>query len=376
MTPRSHPISQKTIEEIRENIHRTSVMVVSVSEYEHLPYIGGPAQDLNMVGEIFVDIPEISIYQDRFLALQNPSSYEFRECLINYSLGRSARGDILILYFAGHGAITRSTNFAFCLRDTATRRDGSGVLPLSAVDFVDVVQTLSAADVFPVFIIDACFSSATSPQNYNSVAASMQDSLHRYIAGSYALLASSSPDNVSFDTVFGGVFTRAFHSIVLNGLDDEINRHLPLLTLLNISSPLQDQLVKEGYPLSRCYIGPDLPYVPIARNIRYQPDSEAFVPYMKEIIIFLWNNGDPREAKISEFIDEIGPGAYANHSKLSLSPWNLVEDGSGKSVRKLTSRGERFAKGEIMIPRKIIKNSNVRDWIADPDTEMIRISDI
>lgn len=376
MTPRSHPVSQETIEEISDSISRTSVMAVSVSEYEHLSFIGGSSHDLSMVRDIFVDNPEISIYQDRYLELQNPSSYTFREHLINFSMSRSARGDILILYFSGHGAVTRSINFAFCLRDTAIRRDGSGVLPLSAVDFVDVVQTLSASDAFPVFIIDACFSSSTSPQSYNTVTSAMQDSLHRYIAGSYALLASSSPGNISFDSAFGGVFSRAFHSIILNGLEDEINRHMPLLTLSNISAPLQERLGKEGCPLSRSYIGPDLPYVPLARNVRYQPDSESFVPYMKKIIEYLWNDGNPREAKISEFNDEIGPGAYANHSKLSLLPWNLLEDGSGNSVRKLTHQGEQFAKGEIGIPRKIIKDSDVKDWIAEPDSGFTFISDI
>ena len=118
------------------------------------------------------------------------------------------------------------------------------------MSFLDVVRTLSAADILPVFIIDACFSSATAPQGSGSVTSAMQDSLLRNLAGSYGLLASSSPDDLSFDTEFGRLFTRALHSIVMNGLEDDVGKHLPLLTLSDLSSPLQERLAQVGHPLS------------------------------------------------------------------------------------------------------------------------------
>jgi hypothetical protein len=376
MSPRSYPLSEESIEEIYDNIARTYVLVAAISEYEHMPYLGGPAEDIRMAREIFVDIPEISIYQDRYKELFNPSSYDFRETIINFSLARSARGDILIVYFSGHGAITGFNNFVFCLRDTAARSDDSGVLPLSSVNFRDVVQTLTSADVLPIFIIDACFSSSASPYNYQMITSAMQDTLHRNISGAYGLLASTSPESASFDTAFGGVFTRKLHSLVINGLDDDTNRHLPLLTLQNITSPLQNELATAGFPLSRSYLGPDLPFVPISRNPGYEPDSESFSPYMAKIVHYLWNEGKPREAKISEFVENIGPGAYANHSKLSLKPWDLLKDCEQNSFRELTVKGKQFAKGELSIPRRIIKNTERKEWVPDPETDYVSISEI
>jgi hypothetical protein len=367
--------TKETIEEIRKNISRTSVIAIAVSEYEHLSYLDGPTLDLDMVREIFTENSSVSLFQDQFYGLLNPTTYDFREIITNYSMGRSARGDILVLYFSGHGAVIGATDFGFCLRDTATRKDGSGILALSVVSFIDVVQTLSAADVLPIFIIDACFSSSTAPQGSSSVSSAMQDSLHRYHAGSYGLLASSSPDDLSFDSGFGGLFTRALHSIVINGLEDDVGRHLPLLTLSDLSSPLQSYLAEAGYPLPRSYLGPDLPRTPIAKNAKFQPNSETFTPYMKNIVGYLWNNNNPKEASISEFIN-LGPGAYANHSKLSYPPWELLEDGSSNSVRRLTERGKKFAKGERQIPRRIIKDPISWEWVADPDTDLIFISDI
>ena len=75
--------------------------------------------------------------------------------------------------------------------------------------------------------------------------------------------------------------------------------------------------------------------------------TERFSPYLKRIIQYLWNEGNPREATISEFLEYIGAGAYGNHSKLTLTPWNLVEKGMASSSRKLTERGIFFAKGDL-----------------------------
>ena len=376
MSPRARYVSRDAIDSLRSNIARTYVIAAAVSNYDHLPYLSGPAQDLEMVTEIFANNDAISLYQNKFRALPNPTVDQFRESLLNFAWDRSARGDILVIYFSGHGAVFQNGTFGFCLRDSIARPNEGGILPLSVISFVDVVQTLSSVDIFPVFIIDACFSGTTAPQGSSVVTSTMQDTLQSHLAGSYALLASSGSDIVSFDTPFGGVFTRSLHAIMVNGLNNDEGRHLPFITLRDIEVPLQEHLTKSGHPLSRCHIGAGLPSVPIARNPTFRPDSETFVPYMKQIVELLWNNGFPREAALKEILNVVGPGAYANHSKLSRKPWGLLEDGPNNSTRRLTEKGKKFAQGQERIPRRIIRDAVTWEWVADDRAEWVSISDI
>jgi len=104
--------------------------------------------------------------------------------------------------------------------------------------------------------------------------------------------------------------------------------------------------------------------------------SERFSPYLKRIIEFLWNNGDPIGATPSDILQNIGAGAYGNHSKLSLPPWGLVENDLETPKRKLTKRGIQFVKDEYKIPLILIRDPDSLEWVADPESERIRISDV
>lgn len=131
-----------------------------------------------------------------------------------------------------------------------------------------------------------------------------------------------------------------------------------------------------GVPLSRCFVGRDFPILPISKNPSLQPQTESFTPYMRQIVELLWNNGNPVDLPISEFSAKIGQGAYANHSKLSLQPWELVEDAGSNNVRRLTSRGAKFAKGKFRIPRLIARDPFSGEWKAATQTEKIRINEV
>ncbi len=376
MSPRGRYTTREEQDDIRKNISRVSVIAVTVSEYISLPKLKGTRHDLRMIGELFSNNMQISLYQSRSIYLLNSTVNQFRKTIIEYAMSRSARGDILVFYFSGHGTILGTNEFAFCLKDTSFGIDESKILSLSTVSFREVVQTLSSVDVFPVFIIDACFSGVTAPQGTVSVTGQMGDFLRTYFAGSYALLASTSLETQSFETAFGGFFTRAIHSIALNGLENESGRHMPFLTLETLSAPLQDQLAKDGHPLSRCYIGPDMPSVAIAKNFKFRPDTESFVPYMRRIVEYAWNNGKPRNISNDELLKNVGKGAYANHSKLSYKPWGLLEDGPENSIRVLTERGLLFAKGKLKISKLIIRDPVTWEWIPSPDSKMISIQEV
>lgn len=330
-----------------------------------------------MVAEIIVENEMISLFdEDKVIELENPSNSRFRKAIADYAQGRSARGDILILYFSGHGCILPSGSFGFCLKDTRLGAEGTGVLPITVVSIDELVGTLAIPDVHPVFILDSCFSSVTSPQGAAAGTTMVEETLRSSNADTFALLASSSSYSVSIDTPDGGAFTQAFYSILLNGLSDATGRRSPFVTLNQLAAPLQEELSRMGVPLSRCYVGRDFPVLPIAKNSSFRPQSESFTPYMKRIIELLWQNGSPKEAQLSEFSEKIGQGAYANHSKLSLDPWALAEDAGLNRVRRLTTRGKQFARGRISIPKNIVRNPFTGEWIAASQAETIRIDDV
>lgn len=372
------PIERSTVDALKRNLSRTTVMAIGVSKYRYLMPLKGPAKDLRIVENLFLNQNEFGIYEPRqFTALLNPTVEKVRSTLTQYVRTRSARGDILILYFSGHGCIIGANNFGFCFADTVMSSfDEGGILPLSVINFRDIVQTLSAGDIHPVFIIDACFSAATAREFDSKVTSVMHDDLHNYSAGSYGLLCSSNSVTASVDTDDGGPFTHAVATIIAEGLSANKLRYWPFITLRNISQPVQERLTLAGSPLSKQYLGPDLPEVPIARNNAYKPLAESFSPYMRRILQHIWNNGSPKEAHHEELRNSVGPGAYGNHSKLSLPPWNLVEDGQRKRTRRLTEKGKKFMDGKAKIPDKIIKDPLLWEWVAAPDCKMISINDV
>ena len=119
MSPRSKAVSQSKFEEYRLNIARAQVIACSVANYENLPRLPGAMRDLEMVDDIFNAHADVAIYSGKTTTLLDPSVSEFRGEILKYSVSRSARADILIFYFSGHGTILGADEFEFCLKDTA-----------------------------------------------------------------------------------------------------------------------------------------------------------------------------------------------------------------------------------------------------------------
>lgn len=370
-------VDQNSIDTAKRNLGRITVLAITVSKYEHLESLPGANQDLRLIKNVFLGGDRSLYKQSQFKELLNPTTQKVREEILDYVYSRSAHGDILIFYFSGHGCVIGTNNFGFCLSDTKLGAVKEGqVLPLSTLSFREVVQTLTAVDVHPVFIIDACFSGATAHTFVPTISASMQDDLHIHAAGSYGLLCSTSIDSFAIDTNNGGAFTQAIHTIVSQGLLDRVQRHWPFLTLKNIALPLQERLTQEGYPLSKRYFGPDLPEIPIAKNVKFKPRIEKFTPYLRSIIERTWNDGSPRETTRTELRNLKNAGPYGNHSKLSYKPWALLENGSRKGTRRLTEKGKRFAQGKVRIPLEIIKDPVTQEWIPAPNTKKVFINKI
>lgn len=192
---------------------RVSIVSVCVADYrdDRLASLSGPRADALSIAAVFTG-DGLGLYSSAQVhLLEDPTSTEVRAWLLNYCATRTASGDILLFYFSGHGSIVGPGQFAFCLADAVTRPDGNGVLPLSVLPFGEVVDTLAAVDVNPVFVIDACYSGAAaaareiSPGN---VMALMHDDVHRKAGSSYAMLCACSDRQAAIDEDAGGMFTQ------------------------------------------------------------------------------------------------------------------------------------------------------------------------
>jgi hypothetical protein len=108
----------------------------------------------------------------------------------------------------------------------------------------------------------------------------------------------------------------------------------------------------------------------------FSPQSYSFVGHLKCIIDALWNNGNEQILTPRKILDLCGQGAYGNHQKLSLGPWDLVENSSGSKNRRLTNRGRLFAQGKLKIPRTIEKDPVSGEWKAAPGSIDVDIKSI
>jgi hypothetical protein len=369
-------VSQDSIQETLKFLDRTTVIVVGVGGYDELGSLAGVTHDLDMIMDIFLENPDISIFKKAQVKLvPDPTNNELRNVITEYTQSRTARGDILVFYYSGHGCILPSGPFGFCPKDTNLNAEGE-ILPISVVSITDVLDTLSVSDIHPVFIVDACFSSAISTQTPSLGKAALESSWSRANVGPRALLASSGPTTESRDSENGGLFTQALYKTIHSGLTSTEGSKLPYLTLKELDAPLLEELTLMGPPLSRYHVEGAFPALPIARNPGFRPTAEYFSGTYKRIVMLLWNEGDPQICKSSEFSDKIGQGAYSNHSKLDLEPWGLLEDVDSRSYRKLTKKGMKFAAGEIKIPKKISKDPVSGTWKKAAKSQMISIDDV
>lgn len=360
---------------------RVTILTIGISAYKYLSPLKGPTEDLKRIKELFIGSKTGLYEESRFFALENAQYEEIRKWLVDFAKTRTATGDVLVTYFSGHGCVLGTNEFAFCPTDAVLRADGGDVLALSVLRFGDVVETLAAADVYPVFIIDACGSGATgrvteiAPQR---VMASMQDELHRRSGSSYAILCSCSSRHVSSEYIDGGIVTSHLLDIVGKGLSKYQRKEC--LTLQDIFSTLQRACEQTpDIPAPELYLGPSLPPFAICRNAAFKELTYSFQRHFADLILYMFKCGNPYEVSMDD-IRTFGSSAYGDHNKLSFAPWRLLEDGSSPRHRRLTERGIQFAQGHLYIPRIIRPiNENTKEpteWEADNASDNVSIHDV
>lgn len=350
------------------SIKDLTVIAIYVDTYadSSLRKLAGPEEDVKSLRRLLVERKSTALLKpQQFIELANPSADEIRKVIDDYALGRSAKGDVCLVYFSGHGVSIGNDDFGFCSTDSRIHTGSHSALPLSVVKFSEVMRTFNLAGVFPIFVIDACFSGLVrkSPLIKPDKAFEGIRQITVGTTSSYCLLCSCSDEETTKDTKFGGEFSLELYQVASKGLNDR-KKYLNLKDIYPIL--VENSRINSGEVSPLIQLGLGMPDVPFVKNVKYKAQYVSFSPSYKCIVKFLWNRGKPNEMALDELGKRCGRGVYSNHSKLSYRPWRLVEDVPGTKGRKrrLTKRGKSFVQGKTRIPKKIVKDPETGNWKA------------
>jgi len=363
-----------------DEIGRVTILAVGVWQYEHLRGLTGPEIDLRNLRDIFINDPELSVFdQHKYIELQNPSSEELRQAINDYIKGRGADNDILLFYFSGHGTPIGGIDFAFCTNDTYFLTEEQSILPMTSVSFTEILRSLWIKKIYPVFMIDACFAGMAGGaliSTINQLSENLKGEIQRRYASSYALFCSAPNDEQIRDNPHGegGLLSTKLVQIAQEGLGKREKR-LETITLSKLFPILlQKTEINDFGSTPILLLGPTLPDFSVFNNINFRPLEYRLQPHLVAVLRVLWNNGNTRELRPGEISDATGlKGAYGNHNKLSFEPWDLVETHGNR--RRLNERGIAFMHGELHVPKDVVKDNEHNVYVAKPDSEMVGIED-
>ncbi|MBA3699234.1 MAG: caspase family protein [Planctomycetes bacterium] len=341
-------------------------MLIGVEDYENIEPLNGPRKDLDILSDLLSYDPQRGIIpRDSVFRLDSPSCAEFRQSLLD-RLNESDPGDVLILYFSGHGSNV-SHDFAFCLKDTSVYEDVA--VSLTVVKFSELMETFDLFQVTPIFIIDACYSGAVAGIHPSeSTIASMKREI-KIVGGRYALLCSCNERQTTSTTTDGGDFTRSLVNAVKNNL---YGSQKPYISISDIEDHLRRELESSGLNnIPKIVLGDSLPDVAICRNPQFQSRKYRLSGRLLSVLTFLWNGGNHRTARNDEILNEFGPGAYANNNKLSYGPWSLAKKTASGSGMTLTENGIKLMSGEISVHEVILKDPFSSAYFPDPAARKI-----
>jgi hypothetical protein len=366
-----------------DSVGHVTIIAIATYNYESsaFPNLQGPKHDIDTIKKLFLNTNATGLFAESQLqTYENPTLADVQHALAKYAVDRSAKGDVLIFYFSGHGCPIGSSDFGFCLKDTIALPE-AGAIPTTVLKFTDLIQTLLLVNVHPIIIVDACVSGrvANSEELDIQTAAKerMYGTLYHTVGQTYALLCSCAGHQLAVDTSKGGVFTQELYHIAKNGLMTKNHIRKKILTLQDIFGPLEKALTKKGdAPLPQLFASPSLDDFPFCRNVAYSPVVYRFLRGYCDLIKVLWNGGKPKTFPVKEIPKKVTNTTYGNHKKLSRPPWSLVYYPS-KNVIALTPKGQRFAEGKIKIPLDILhKNPNKEEYEPTEGTRRISINDI
>ncbi|MFF4156655.1 caspase domain-containing protein [Streptomyces sp. NPDC001678] len=120
-----------------------------------LPALNGPLADITQLKQVLTD-PQVGLFNSPDVeTLPDYGIQDLREKVDEF-FTTAARGDVLLLYYSGHGQLDERGTLYLCATDTRTA--GLRATALSAIEINNIVDGSPAATT--VIILDCCYSGA------------------------------------------------------------------------------------------------------------------------------------------------------------------------------------------------------------------------
>ena len=354
-------------------ISRIKLIAIGNSKYQFLDKLDGPENDIANLRYLLVENNKTALLEpNQCTWLSNTTGAKLRHTLTAWAYSISSPGDILIFYFSGHGAILPNLEFGLCMVDTQYHPSFDEIIVSSLVPINEIFLTVSAVKAIPMIIVDACYSGSAINQMKKTLD-SMAANIQKEHASAYGIFSSCRTNESSFDLDNSGLFSKVLLKISSIGKKKVKSSNL---SLVDIFEDIRLELEQSAFDMNPLLLlGDTFPLFPWVKNVAFKPLEETMILSYVNILRYFWNNGNPQIRTTQEISQSLRTGGYGNNRKLMLEPWNLLTTHNGKLTRMLTPRGIAFMKGEIAIPKTIVKDDQSGNWKPLKGTPNVYISD-
>lgn len=352
-------------------------MYVGCDHYDQLKHLKNVRSDLSLVQEVFQQ-SEYSLYKNNdAIEIYDKTSYDLRKAIQDFVYSRSAEQDILVIFFSGHGTAIGRDDFGFCMKDAVLHQEDNVILPTSVVKLSEIVGSLNIKNISLVLFVDSCYSGQISKQlkiSFPVITVEMSKTLVAYTGSFFGLVSSCSSLEQIGDI---GVISKGLRDICEQG-SEENDKYLTLGYLPeNLTQRIDNH--SKGDTRSRIFIPPGrISKLPLCKNVQFvekpeQLNTYSFTKPYLHLLITMWNNGTPLSLKANQILEKTNSqSAYANHKKLSFTPWGLLtNDKNGRRI--LTQKGIDFLNGKVKIPKIVNENKNTKVCHAAKGSPSIQV---
>ncbi|MCB5905889.1 caspase, EACC1-associated type [Streptomyces pinistramenti] len=168
-----------------------------------LPALDGPLDDIAQLRQVLTD-PQVGLFDSADLeALPDHGVQDLRE-KVDELFTTATRGDVLLLYYSGHGQLDERGTLYLCANDTRTA--GLRATALSAIEINNIIEGSPASST--VIILDCCYSGA-----FKGTAAAPVAGRGRYVlTSSRSTQLARAADRPGHPSPFTGQLVRALRT--------------------------------------------------------------------------------------------------------------------------------------------------------------------
>lgn len=344
---------------------RRTIVVSGTDSYDHeLPPLPCVTSDMDTVAEVF----GVLGYEDG-ARLLNPTADGLRRGLASWARGADRTGDVVVLYYTGHGERDDKGHFLMC------RDSEPGQLRSSAVESERIVEILAENGLTRILLIlDTCYAGQGAVDALRALARSLASpAVDAGRMTDFSYIAAARPEELAADGAFAMALREAVRDPLLGG------PHQRHLHLGDIVQHINGTLRERGELWQKAVHGTliadgETPFFP---NPRYAPGTPAGLDLAEQRVWLLSSEARRRhEERVSHF-EPRGRGSDVPSGTASyftgrtavlseLTAW--LDDGSadlGRSV--LVTGGAGVGKSSLLGRLLLLADSDARAVLDDLD---------